>query len=33
MKYNNNGIGFNPREKIPKKYKEKRETEDSDQAF
>jgi hypothetical protein len=25
MKYNNNGIGFNPlREKIPKKYKEKK---------
>jgi hypothetical protein len=34
MKYNNNGIGFNPlREKIRKNTKKKRETEDSNQAF
>jgi hypothetical protein len=34
MKYNNNGIGFNPlREKIQKTTKKKREAEDSDQAF
>jgi hypothetical protein len=34
MKYNNNGIGFNPlREKIQKNTKKKRETKDADRAF